>query len=955
MIYDTANKTQQLLQGHANAISACCVSEDKRWIVTADVGPDPMLVVWDSHTGLAAKAIARPHLSGVQAMDLSADGARIVTLSREAGGGAPQEIAVWDWTAEGDGPAASAEVDGGDFQRCVRFSPDEPGVLISNGKRRVVFWALGADGLTCHSPPPSERDFAQPIGELTVSLFLPRTGGRAVSATADGDVVVWERAALAEPGGSDRRAVKIVRLHPRASLDFVAVLDEFIVTAGSDGHVRFFDFEFRVVAWFEDLDAGPIASVSFARAPAAGARYAKQTAAAGSLRCPDFVVGTLNALIIGCTASLFDELEESGRRGSLLVQGNDAPVHGLALHPSLPRFALCGHSGTLQLWDYDERKILLMRLFDRLLCSALAFDPKGRYLAAGFTNGSVRILHGMTLEEVAAFRPSKDVLTKVCFSHDLAYMAAAGLDRCVALFKWWHKEDDEAKPKEWTFLGRHGSHFAPIVDLAFGVDADGLPELASVGEDRALAIYDLERSSVTGGIALKSSAQVEQLGTPTACMWHRHGGARGLDRCVLVGTDSFKFRLYDPASEAVRSTLLAPAHGGPPRALALVPQPPGASDAAPRFIAYASADKVAGLIALPLDGTPHSTMGAIVHGGQISAMGVSWDGQWLVTAGGADLCIHMTQIQPAGLAPPADAVGAGAFLDLLEGGRDGPFAQEMADYFYYAQLRAQGEDSKLPRAITGAVPLSELPNLVRALGFYPSEAELDRLLVEAAHSAVHATGELTGTVGFDEFVRRTRAAWARQAWQPRGGGATRARPRGPARSRASTPAPLPRAPLPLPVYVNHRPVFGVGKEHIEEAFKMLSDALVGGGGGEAKGALSREQLLYALENLGARSRFGRARTRPPWRLGVGQAGSRRQPLAPHVKRAHAAPVPSAHAALCRAAGESLSREELLHCLKALTGKPDAVAALAEAGGAADFAQDVLGFEDERVEEGTAAS
>lgn len=58
------------------------------------------------------------------------------------------------------------------------------------------------------------------------------------------------------------------------------------------------------------------------------------------------------------------------------------------------------------------------------------------------------------------------------------------------------------------------------------------------------------------------------------------------------------------------------------------------------------------------------------------------------------------------------------------------------------------------------------------------------------------------------------------------------------------------------MYVNHRPVFGVGKEHIEEAFNTLSDALVGGGGGEAKGALSREQLLYALENLGARSRSG---------------------------------------------------------------------------------------------------
>jgi WD40 repeat protein len=757
VIYDSANKTQKLLLGHANAICSCCVSEDKRWIVTADIGPDPMLVVWDSYTALAVKTIMRPHLTGVQAMDISCDGNQIVTLSRDPGGGEAQVISVWHWMTDGDGPAMSAEVAVGDIQRTIRFAPDDSSQLISNGNRRVVFWAVDEEGLQFYSPPVSQRDFKQPVGDFTVSHILPGTN-RAISATTDGDVVLWDRVALPETNSTDRRAVKVVRMHPNSSLNYIAVLGGFIVTAGADGHVRFFDFEFRVVAWFEDLDAGPIVSLSFARAKP-GVAYADKTAQAGTLHCPDFVVGTLNALIIGCSASLFDELEESARRGSLLVQGNDAPVHGLALHPSLPRFALCGYSGTLQLWDYDERRILLMRLFDRLLGSALAFDAKGKYLAAGFTNGTLKVLNGMTLEEVTSFRVSREVITKIGFSSDLNYFATADLDHAVCVFKWAPKDDDDSKPKEWVYLGKHNAHYKAITDLKFGIGADGSPELVSIGQDRTLIMYDLARSSVTGGIVLKSSVKIEQLGVPTACMWHNHGGVCALDQAVLVATDQFKFRLYEPKSKAVRSTLLAPAHGGPATAMALVPQEPGAPDSVPRFLAYATSEKVAGLVKLPLDGSPQRTMGAICHAGQISAMGVSWDGRWLITAGGADLCVHMTKIQPEGMrfVEDPDASPVDPFMELLEGGPDGAFVQEIVDYFYYAQLRSQGEDSKQPRVITGAVPLTELANLVRALGHYPSEKDVEYMLHEASYMTYHETGEVTDQIGFDDFIRRERA------------------------------------------------------------------------------------------------------------------------------------------------------------------------------------------------------
>ena len=45
VIFDYNTGVQRLLQGHVNPITATAVSQDKKWIVTADTGPDSMLVV----------------------------------------------------------------------------------------------------------------------------------------------------------------------------------------------------------------------------------------------------------------------------------------------------------------------------------------------------------------------------------------------------------------------------------------------------------------------------------------------------------------------------------------------------------------------------------------------------------------------------------------------------------------------------------------------------------------------------------------------------------------------------------------------------------------------------------------------------------------------------------------------------------------------------------------------
>ena len=83
VIYDYHNKTQKLLQGHCNQITATACSDDKRWIVTADSGEDSMLIVWDSMSGTPVRTFLNPHPDGIRCLDLSMDNQYLVTLGND--------------------------------------------------------------------------------------------------------------------------------------------------------------------------------------------------------------------------------------------------------------------------------------------------------------------------------------------------------------------------------------------------------------------------------------------------------------------------------------------------------------------------------------------------------------------------------------------------------------------------------------------------------------------------------------------------------------------------------------------------------------------------------------------------------------------------------------------------------------------------------------------------------
>jgi cilia- and flagella-associated protein 251 len=143
--------------------------------------------------------------------------------------------------------------------------------------------------------------------------------------------------------------------------------------------------------------------------------------------------------------------------------------------------------------------------------------------------------------------------------------------------------------------------------------------------------------------------------------------------------------------------------------------------------------------------------------------------------------------------------GVVPFSGVLDrgGAEEGGFWTELHDYFYFAQLKSQGEDTMRSRHISPTVPLSQVPHILCGLGYYPTEREVEDLLNELKFINFVDTGEQVEEVTLDTIIK---------------------------------------------AYVNHKPVFGVSEGHLEEAFRVL--------GVDANGALSMDYLLLQLQYKG---------------------------------------------------------------------------------------------------------
>lgn len=478
VIYDFEHRKQTLLQGHCNMISCCAVDKTKRWIVTADLGKDAIIIVWDSFTYLPVKTFPSPHVNGFVAIDFSDDGAYIATLSAlSSESELDQELCIWSWSSDDELPIQRATVPAGNVFHEVRFSQSNATQLVTTSDQAVHYWDWSGFALESYRGKVSKTDIGFYSGEFTTSIFLPDSD-ISLTATSQGYIIVWEnkKDPNAKPVTNHQQkvsyvktAVKVVRLLECGVNIMEVTTNKYLVLGCQDGAVRFYDFYLRLEAWFEDLNAGPVASLSFS---VQDCPYPYGEAGQPGLRfwVPEFTVGTRKGFVVGVDSATFDEVRKENRRGTLLMQGLSDAVAAISCHPSQAKVALLSRSGAIQVWNYEMKLLMNIREFANpskdkekdtatllmerpLTASALqppsnsvslkssrfardiAYHPGGLLLAVGFSTGSIKLLAEETLQDMQSFSPSVDSIEMLRFSASGQFLAATDENHHVLLFR----------------------------------------------------------------------------------------------------------------------------------------------------------------------------------------------------------------------------------------------------------------------------------------------------------------------------------------------------------------------------------------------------------------------------------------------------------------------------------------------------------------------------------------
>ena len=473
IIYDANNNTQTLLSGHRHTITAVAATTDKNFIATADTGPQSALIVWDAHTAAPNFTKFNPHPNGICACAFSQNGQYLVTLSSDP---VDQILAIWAWnTADGQEPEPTTivKIPIPEQMKVVHFNPRDDSQLITNGEHSIIFWQWNqaSDELSYYTPPVTARDLKKPIGHLIYSCYLPDNDDVILS-TSEGSIIHIVRDPFAAHQGleAEHKPIKVISLH-KSAVTTLEIHNNYIVTGGADGFVKFFDFEFRLIAWFEDIKAGPITSISFANT--------NNPINKEQFSCQPFIVATSNAAVLRLTDAVYHAIS-GNNQPQILLRNHTGKVQAMAVNPNDGRLVTGSDLGELIQWDLVTHAATNRATFDNCRSiTALQYDPNEDFLAVGFSNGSIFVVTTENFDNVYHQRIAKNVaITAIRYSSDSSFLACTLEDNTLALFRSLDKlspttpmmsqaQDDggvqmttiQQEMKKWEYVGRHRSHW----------------------------------------------------------------------------------------------------------------------------------------------------------------------------------------------------------------------------------------------------------------------------------------------------------------------------------------------------------------------------------------------------------------------------------------------------------------------------------------------------------------
>uniref|UniRef100_A0A8C9QCE3 Cilia- and flagella-associated protein 251 n=1 Tax=Spermophilus dauricus TaxID=99837 RepID=A0A8C9QCE3_SPEDA len=463
-----------------------------------------------------------PEGNGIRAIAITRDAKYLATISDAE----VQKVCIWKWTLAVETPSCSLLLPKEyGFQNYLTFNPTNNKELVSNSKTQAIYYSWTFNKLV--------GKFSQSVFHLNLTQIL--------SATMEGKLVV--RDVHRPPTESSS---PFPTHHQKKSLLILdSDLSGYLVTGDIRGNIKFYDSTLSIVNWYSHFKLSPIRSLSFSNIPANPPTEESNFLPDCTLKGDFFIVR--NFIIGTSDASVYHLTTDGTKLEKLFIEPKDA-IYAISCHPYQPLIAIGSVCGIIKVWDYEKKKYLFSRVFEKGLgIQSLTYNPEGALLGAGFTEGTVYILDAMSLvnETPQAFKYSRTSVTHVSFSHDSQYMATADINFTVAVYMVVVKSGQRV----WEYLARLRSHRKSIQSLLFGVHLDSNePRLLSLGSDRLLIEYNLIKS-YKDNLEVLDIHRTDQGNYPTCMVWYP---PLFKEQFLLICNSGYKMKLFNSTTKMCR-------------------------------------------------------------------------------------------------------------------------------------------------------------------------------------------------------------------------------------------------------------------------------------------------------------------------------------------------------------------------------------------------------------------
>ena len=818
VLYNQAEQTQSLLQGHSNAITSISFNKEKNIIITVDSGENCMMVVWSVEKAVPIRVVFNPDVCGIIAIDTSPDGKLAYTLSAPFEGS--QRVRIWDWQNTDEDLPIKAEGElklTNNLEFCTRIRANENDLneFVTTGSALIRFWKVSANSCTSYNPKFSKKEGKKDNSlskKFVETVFFTKDREcQAVTGTEHGALVVWNMILSLEDFGSldQRREVKAINLFGGAKQQGISILtvhDDMLVVGTTQGSLRFYNFGFKIICWFEDLSNVEIQSISFGR-------FSQEPKAIEGLRDEEhidfgeFIVSDSSGKIFSVDSKIFGSIDPEKKKANILMKGVQSPILDLSFDSVNKTIAFVCANGNVyesQMWGLNQQCIreLKEEKETREFPNTLAYSPNGEFLVLGTNQGNIYIKERAAKEFKPASIPLSQkkkgvVCHRIAFAFDSKHFAVSDDHKCVSLFKYDHKYMNEGA-LEWVFAGKMRAHTLAITDLCFSKSTP--LKLYTIGKDRTLVQYDIESSKDALMVDIRQKIDTEFTPLALATYYDEMGEQ------ILISNTEYKIKQFIANGEefVCLKTVLGAVLGGPLTGMRILElnekefeetsernsfkkqrtksrydkndenysANQHKKNNVSRYIVYMTSEKLIGFIKLPLNGNPNNTLAIIGHADKIGNLILSKDNKMLLTCGATDLSMNFWTIDAEGISKTSffnnDIDHPETYRQMIERTNDGQLMRELKDFFYYSQIKTRNQHNTKAHKLDGRIPLDEVHHLMIALGSYPSAVEIDNMRTEIQNAQDNNGKDLLSLEGF------------------------------------------------IKLFVNHRPAYGLTKEYIEE-------------------------------------------------------------------------------------------------------------------------------------------